>query len=760
LTGHRNPLNLKELWNHVNLTRGPGAAFRFFRLEEVIHSLVRAALAAVLVGVAVAPLEAQNDHGLGRLVVRGLTFEGNRAIDDYLLSISIATTKSTSFWQTSPLVRWIGLGEHRLFDEREFRRDVLRLRLLYNQHGYLEAQIDTVVHRSNGNVSVRFLIYEGEPVRIRALTVSGVERILSGDDLRDLPLATGDSFNRLLLQAAADSLSVWLKNRGYPFVEVFQSFDMDREARQAVVAFDVDPGRPARIAEVNVVGAEEIGEGIVRRMIPLRAGNVYRLEDLYAAQRDLYNSRIFDYVSVMLEDSLPDGPNDSLVTVRVAVTQGDLHRIRAGVGFGSIDCFRGLLGWTAGNFLGGGRTFDLTGRVSKIGSGDPFPWGFQDNVCFGLVDEEDEDRLAINYNVTASLREPRLLTRPLSGVLSVFAEKRSELSAYLREVVGGEMAVTWASPWNIPLTVSYSAQYGGTDADPATFCAFLNVCRVEDTRRFVERVFESTAGVSLVRERSNSTLDPTRGNRISAELRWASSAIGSDELARYTRAVGQLASYHRIGRKSVLAWRVRVGAIFPPRLSLQGQSVEFVPPAERFYGGGPNSVRGFGQNELGPVVRVLEESDGDIVVVEDANGVRTTLTDRRFRTASPTGGNQLYFANVELRGPLPGLSGRLSGALFVDVGQVFVRRDSLASPRITPGLGLRVTSPLGPVRLDVAYNPHDPQVGQLFELVVTRDAEGKIIERRLDPVGDALRPVRGRGLFNRLQLHFSVGQAF
>ncbi len=735
-------------------------------MEEVIRSTVCAAFAAALVGAVVAPLAAQDDPGLGRPVVRGLTFEGNHAIDDYLLSISIATTKSTGFWQTSPVVRWIGVGGQRFFDEREFRRDVLRLRLLYNQHGYLEAQIDTVVHRSNGNVSVRFLIYEGEPVRIRTLEVSGVERILGGKDLRDLPLAAGDPFNRLLLQASADSLSVWLRNRGYPFAEVFRSFDMDREARQADVAFDVEPGSRARIAKVNVIGAEQIGDGVVRRMIPLRAGNLYRLEDLYAAQRNLYNSRIFNYVSVMLEDSLPDGPNDSLVTVRVAVTQGDLHRIRAGVGFGSIDCFRGLLGWTAGNFMGGGRTFDITGRVSKIGSGDPFSWGFQNSVCFGLVDEQDEDRLAINYNVTASIREPRLFMRPLSGVLSIFAERRSELSAYLRRVVGGEMAVAWATPWRVPVTFSYSAQYGRTEAGDATFCAFLNVCRSEDAARFQKDAFESTLGVALVRERANSPLDPTRGNRISAEVRWASSAIGSNELAQYTRAVGQIASYHRIGRRGVLAWRVRVGAIFPPQLSaifspalgLQGQSVEFVPPDERFYGGGPNSVRGFGQNELGPVVRVIEDSPGDSVFIQDANGVRDTIPGRRFRTTSPTGGNQLYFANVELRGPLPGFGGRLTGALFVDVGQVFVRGDSLVSPRVTPGLGFRVASPLGPVRLDIAYNPYDPQLGELFDLVVTSDENGEIT-RELVSKG-VQRPVRGRGLFDRLQLHFSVGQAF
>jgi outer membrane protein assembly factor BamA len=392
--------------------------------------------------------------------------------------------------------------------------------------------------------------------------------------------------------------------------------------------------------------------------------------------------------------------------------------------------------------------------VSKVGSGDPFSWGFQSNVCVGLGDEQDSTRLDLNYNVTASLREPHFLSRRRSAVLSVFAEKRSEFQAYLREVIGGEISVT--QQFGIPVTFSYSLQYGRTAADPATFCTFLNVCLADDTV-FSARLLESTVGISAIRDRANSALDPSRGSRISAEVRLASTLIGSDTLAQYTRAQGQVASYHRLGRSGVFAWRVRVGTIFPPRLGFEGQKIRFVPPDERFYGGGPNSVRGFGQNQLGPLVRVLEPDGRDSVTVTDANGGEMRLPGR-LRT-SPTGGNLLYFANVEIRAPLPAFSGRLSGAMFVDAGQVFERGDELitfSDVRVTPGLGLRFASPLGPVRLDVAYNGYEPELGQLYRLIEATETN----ERRLDLIDDALRPLKGSGLFNRLQLHFSVGQAF
>lgn len=705
---------------------------------------------------------AGQDDGLERRVVRGLEFVGNRAIDDYTLSISIATSNST-WWARTPVLRLVGLGQKRYFDEREFRRDVLRLGFLYHRSGYPDARIDTLVHRTEDVVSIRFLIHEGEPIRVTNLAITGVDDILSLRSLRrDLPLVEGDPFNRFLLLASADTIRVALQNRGYPFAEVFRSFRTDRETHEATVSFDVEPGLRATVAAVNIVGAEEIDDEVIRRMIPVRVGATYRLEDLYEAQRELYRMNVFNYVSVRLEDSLPESPDDSLVSVRVTLTEGSLRRIRVGAGYGSLDCFRGVVGWSAGNFLGGGRTLDVTGRVSKIGTGTPFPWGFEQSLCFPLSNEVDSIRLELNYMVTASLYEPHFFSRRASASVSVFAEKRSEFKAYVREAQGGELAVTRQTGLGIPVTLTYALQFGRTRAEPATLCRFLNVCLADDTL-FTKRLLRSTVSLRVVRDRANSRLDPSRGSRAVAELRWASGLTGSDTLARFTRVVGELASYYRVGRRSVFAWRVRIGTLIP-----SDPSVNFVPPDERFYGGGPNSVRGFGANELGPLVRVLVPGDErDSVVVRDTAGGEVTLPGR-LRT-SPTGGNQLYFANVELRFPLPVFSGRLFGAVFVDAGQVFERGGDLATfsdVRVTPGVGVRLGSPLGPVRFDVAYNAYAEIPGllycregtQLIEFPFQFQEDRCIAE--LDVPSKLVRPVRGTGFFDRLQLHFSVGQAF
>src|SRR5919199_219855 len=83
-------------------------------------------------------------------VVRQLSFEGNHAIPDEVLARAISTTQSSWFARVIPF-RWLGLGEKRYFDEQEFRRDVVRLDVLYKRSGYPDVQIDTAVRRTPDN---------------------------------------------------------------------------------------------------------------------------------------------------------------------------------------------------------------------------------------------------------------------------------------------------------------------------------------------------------------------------------------------------------------------------------------------------------------------------------------------------------------------------------------------------------------------------------------------------------------------------------
>ena len=85
----------------------------------------------------------------------------------------------------------------------------------------------------------------------------------------------------------------------------------------------------------------------------------------------------------------------------------------------------------------------------------------------------------------------------------------------------------------------------------------------------------------------------------------------------------------------------------------------------------------------------------------------------------------------------------------MDAGGAWQRGDGDPVIRVTPGLGLRIATPLGPARLDVAYNPYRLQAGPLFQFAENGE----------------LTPVPGQEEFvldrdGRLTVHFAVGQPF
>ncbi len=198
--------------------------------------------------------------------------------------------------------------------------------------------------------------------------------------LQDLPLQRGDPFNRYAMQASADTIARRLRDHGYPSATVFTGFEVDKPARRASVSLDVAPGRRAVIGRIRVVGAVRVDSSLVRKLLVARPGRRYSQEELFQSQRNLYESDLFRFASVNI-DSAAFQPDADSVPLLVQVNEGKRRRIRGGLGYATNDCFRGALGWTSRNFLGGGRILDLTSRISKVGVGEPLDWGLDENIC-------------------------------------------------------------------------------------------------------------------------------------------------------------------------------------------------------------------------------------------------------------------------------------------------------------------------------------------------------------------------------------------
>jgi outer membrane protein insertion porin family len=680
--------------------------------------------------------------------VTSVRFQGNHAIDGLTLASAIATSASSWTYRV-PLLKYLGLGQRRLFDELEFRRDAVRVQILYRLHGYFEARVDTSVTRTASTAAVVFRIAEGPPVLVDSIAVRGVEGILDARRLASrLPLAEGKPFDREQFNAAADSVLLTLRNRGYPFVAVFRNYSVNRVTRTASIDYEVVPGPRARIGAVTVTGNQGVSERTIRRSLAVRNGDWFSEDALYDSQRSLYQTDLFRYATVAVDpDSTVDGA-DSLVKILVEVSEGPRSRIRAGVGYGTIDCVRSQATFSTFNFLGGGRRLELAGKLSKLGVGAPTNWGLGRSVCSALSGDQFSART--NYLASATFTQPAAFSRRSTLTLTGFGERRSEYKAFEHDGVGGSLAMSFGLGHVSLLTLSYRLSYGRDRGDSAVFCVYFNRCEPQTVGFLLEYRRQAALSLTLVRNTANSPIEPTSGSVLSLEASHASPLVGSDSLIAYDKVVTEGAWYLQLTRGWVVALRLRGGVVRPRSAFVAGTSIRFVPPEERFYAGGPSSVRGFGRNEMGPLVYVA-----DSMVFDPASRDSVPVNVR----TSPIGSYAITLANLELRMPSPVWPSRLRLAAFVDAGELWDQTAGGLLPaglKVTPGVGLRVGTPLGPLRLDVAYNDYQRQKGRLY---LVSQAPGGAPQLKLRPT-EYLGPPRGGGFLQRLQVQFSVGEAY
>jgi outer membrane protein assembly factor BamA len=188
---------------------------------------------------------------------------------------------------------------------------------------------------------------------------------------------------------------------------------------------------------------------------------------------------------------------------------------------------------------------------------------------------------------------------------------------------------------------------------------------------------------SLFLDHRDDPLNPSRGWLSGAQLQLASPALLGD--AEYLKIQGQQAGYLSLGPFGTLAGSLRFGAI-EPLGTVEGRESRSIPLDERLFAGGRTTHRAYSRLTLG--------TPGDTVVaVPEADGGSTLL---------PVGGNGMLLLNLDYRFPI---AGSLGGTVFADAGNVWGdwRDVRLGELKTGAGIGLRFLSPIGPLRLDLAW---------------------------------------------------------
>lgn len=647
--------------------------------------------------------------------------------DEDTLAKVIVTESSHCSFLGLPICLF-GLGKQvRTLDLSVLRADVIRLEQFYRRSGYFGTRVVPAVEESGAEVVVRFVITRGDPVILEELTIEGTEAAVEQEGLRRvLPLKEGEIFDLGAFAASADTIRRRLLAEGYAFADVLRSYAVDTLRDVATASLEAIPGQQVVIDSIVVFGVEHLDRETVLRQLTFRQGDLLVVDELVQSQRNLYRLEIVQFATVgIAEDSLQRTLGDnSMATVVVRVAEGPVHLVDAAVGFGTVDCLRAHVEWVSRSFLGGARRLAIEGTVSKIGSGQ--------SICDSF--EGDPFARDLDYRLALNLTEPAFLSPRNQLTVGASAERQSEPQVYQREAQGFQLALGRNLGVTTTAAATLDIERARTVTVPALFCATFLVCEPSDIAELSRLRWKNSLGANWVTDRTDRLLDPTSGYTARVAVAWATRLLGSE--VRFLRSTAEGSAYRSVRPEWVLAGRFEVGTFFGTASLEPG--ADFLPPDERFYAGGASSVRGFSRSRLGPGVYVEE---GPVFDPEDV-------------TFIPTGGTTMVVSSLELRTPAPFARDLLRLAWFVDAG--LIERDrlwdvDLGSVRFTPGFGLRFRTPIGPVRLDVAYNGYGTDPGPLF---LTDPETGSLIR-----VMDRYDPGAG-SFFDRLRLHLAVGNPF
>jgi len=650
-----------------------------------------------------------------------ITFDVRRGPHFVLGSVDITGAPA----MTAPELReFLLLKEGEPFTEASVGAGVAALRNAYLVRGYALAKVEAFESVAppgasggdDGRIDLAVRVTEGPQTSVRAVVFEGAKAVPEDAVRAVVQLASGRPFSESEVAADRDRIDLEYRNRGYDQVAVRSEVTRAENDTRADVRYQIEEGPQAIVDRVIIVGNSRTKSETIERELLVKPGQPLGYSDLIESRVRLGALGLFRRVSI---EQLPHS-SEPRRDIFVRVEEADPTVIGVGGGIegafyvrsdttgDAVERFefapRGFFQVGRRNLFGKNRSVNLFTRVSLRS---------RDVVLSSSGVALSKGRYGFNeYRVVGSFNEPRAFGSNADLLVTTILEQASRSSFnFLRREARAEAGVRLTRLYSV--TGRYSLQstriFDVTDPDQLPLID-----------RLFPQVRLSTFAGSIIRDSRDDVLDTAKGTLVVMESDVAARAIGSE--VGYIKSFFQGRTFYRLpsSRRTVVAMAARLGVAhgFPravARVDAEGEpvrddagmpivaKVQDLPASERFFAGGDTTVRGFALDRLG------DES---------------TISDSGF----PTGGNGLIVLNGELR---VAVTNRIQGVGFLDAGNVVARASDLNLFELRPaaGFGIRVRSPVGPIRLDLGF---------------------KLDRKELSP-----------GRLERLSVwHISIGQAF
>jgi outer membrane protein assembly complex protein YaeT len=530
-----------------------------------------------------------------------------------------------------------------------------------------------------GEMAVTLSIAEGQQWLINNATIQGARQLQAPDLENTLASTAGQPFAEINLASDRETILTYYYEHGFPSAECQPSWRPNGPRRVDVV-YAITEGQRQYVRDILIAGARVTRLSLITRNITLKAGDPLSPVEQTRIQQNLYDLGIFARVDTAVEN--PDG-TAAHKYVLYDFEEANRYSLTVGVGaqvgrFGtpSSTSLAGPAGTTGFspefsldvsrlNFLGLGHTISLRtnySTIEKLGSLTYLQPRFLNHAGRSIS-------YTLLYDDTLDVR--------------TFAAKREQASVQLSQ------------KFSKSLTGMFGVAYRRVSVSNVIIPVLL-------IPQFVQPLRIGILTANMVQDRRNNPANPSHGMYNTIDLGIATKALASQR--SFGRLLARNATYYKITRSLILARQTEFGIIAPFSAPAGLTAQESVPLPERFFGGGGDSLRAFPYNEAGP-----RDTGAPLV----AGGPSSKPT------GFPLGGNAIFVNNVELRFPLIGQN--IQGVFFHDMGNVYssVGAISFAFHQRNlqdfdymvhdVGFGVRYRTPVGPIRLDLAYSINPPK---------------------------------------------------
>jgi outer membrane protein assembly complex protein YaeT len=559
------------------------------------------------------------------------------------------------------------------YSEAYVKRDIDTIKDLYESNGFRDVQVTTRLvddyKGKTGDLALYLTIAEGPQYFVSSLDIKGTNKLSVSTIVPLLSSQTGQVFSEFNVASDRETIIRRYGENGFPNATFEWNSKPGPAAHTIDLEFTIDEGQQQFVRQVVTTGLSTTKPKLVAQQMDLHTNDPLSPTAMADTQKKLYDLGIFSQVNMAIQN--PSGAEDRKYVVydidearRYSITTGfGLQFARIGGSNAVTDLSdpggapgvspRVSLGLSRLNLFGRAQTVSLQGVISTL-----------------------QRRAVASYTV------PRIFNlSKFDASFSVLYDDTFDVRTFQSKREEATVKLTHHYSKSITLFYDFTYRHVGVSnlkIDPLLLPQLAQSVRV------------GIGEINFVQDRRDDPLDPHKGiyNTVNAGL--ATSAFGSQ--TSFVRLLGRNATYYRLGEKLVLARETQVG--IQPAFSIPAntQAGDPIPLAERFFGGGGNTQRGFPENQAGP---------------------------RDLLTGFPLGGSALFFNNTELRFPLYGAN--INGVLFEDAGNVYSslgdisfrakQRDQTDFNYMVhaAGFGVRYRTPIGPLRLDLAYSINPPK---------------------------------------------------